>query len=103
MTTDPSPPARGKNLVQVTLDDSRGAPISGGKVQVVFFMPAMPSMGMAAIRAESALADQGSGKYSAEITLASGGTFTVTISAEKAGRPIANKQMSITVSGPMAM
>ena len=45
MTTDPSPPARGKNLVQVTLDDSRGAPISGGKVQVVFFMPAMPSMG----------------------------------------------------------
>lgn len=103
MITEPSPPARGKNTVQVTLADASGAPISGAKMEVVFFMPAMPSMGMAAIRADVTLADQGSGKYSAEITLASGGTFTVTISAEKAGRAIAARRMSVTVSGPMAM
>jgi multidrug efflux pump subunit AcrA (membrane-fusion protein) len=103
ITTDPSPPAKGKNFVQVTLADSSGAPISGAKVEVVFFMPAMPSMGMAAVRAESALADQGRGKYRGEITLASGGTFTVTVSAHMTGRSIANQQMSITVIGPMAM
>ncbi|MGC1678090.1 MAG: efflux RND transporter periplasmic adaptor subunit [Candidatus Binataceae bacterium] len=103
MSTDPSPPAKGKNIVQVTLADSSGTPIAGAEMRVIFFMPAMPSMGMAAVRAEAALADQGGGKYRAEMTLASGGTFTVTISAEKGGRSIANKQMSITVSGPMAM
>ncbi|MFZ0657550.1 MAG: efflux RND transporter periplasmic adaptor subunit [Candidatus Binataceae bacterium] len=103
MTTDPSPPAKGRNTVQVTLSDPSGAPIAGATVQAVFFMPAMPSMGMAAIRVESDLADRGGGKYGGEITLPSGGTFNVTVSAEKAGRSIANKQMSITVSGPMAM
>ena len=103
MTTDPSPPAKGKNTVNVTLTEPGGAPITGATVQVVFFMPAMPSMGMAAVRVEAALADQGGGKYSGAITLAGGGTFTVTISAQKAGRIPTTRQMSITVSGPMAM
>ncbi|MHB8382138.1 MAG: efflux RND transporter periplasmic adaptor subunit [Candidatus Binataceae bacterium] len=103
LTTDPSPPAKGKNIVNVTLTEPGGAPITGAGVRVVFFMPAMPSMGMAAVRVETTLADQGGGKYGGQITLASGGTFTVTVTAEKAGASIAAKQTSITVSGPMAM
>ncbi|HVA81759.1 MAG TPA: efflux RND transporter periplasmic adaptor subunit [Candidatus Binataceae bacterium] len=103
MTTAPSPPARGKNTVEVTLSDPTGAPIAGAKVRVIFYMPAMPSMGMAASRAEAILADRGGGKYAGAVTLSSGGTFIVTITAEKDGRTIATTQMSLAVSGPMAM
>ena len=103
MTTDPSPPARGKNLITVTLADTNGNPIGGATVQVIFYMAAMPSMGMAAIRAVATLADRGGGKYAGDLTLGGGGTYAVTISAEKDGSTIASKQLNLSVSGPMAM
>jgi RND family efflux transporter MFP subunit len=103
MTTDPAPPARGKNTVRVTLAGAKGNPIAGAKVQVTFYMVAMPSMGMAAIRVSAALTDEGGGKYAGALTLVSGGTYAVTITAEKDGRTIANRQTNLSVSGPMAL
>lgn len=103
MTTDPAPPARGKNTVNVTLADATGNPIAGATVQVTFYMAGMPSMGMAAIRVSATLADEGGGKYAGELKFSSGGAYAVTISAQKDGRTIANQQTSLSVSGPMAM
>ncbi|MGH7779045.1 MAG: efflux RND transporter periplasmic adaptor subunit [Candidatus Binataceae bacterium] len=103
MTTDPAPPARGKNAVNVTLADATGNPIAGATVQVTFYMAAMPSMGMAAIRVSATLADEGGGKYTGDLTLSGGGAYAVTISAQKDGRTIANQQTRLSVSGPMAM
>src|SRR5271155_342550 len=40
-TTDPNPLVRGHNEVNVTLRDSKGAPISGAQVTVFFYMAAM--------------------------------------------------------------
>src|SRR6266851_1493846 len=103
LTTDPNPPARGTNKLIVTLKDSAGKPLAGAQVSVTFYMAAMPSMGMAAVKAQSTLTDQGNGTYSGTIDLQSGGTWQVTITATKDGQPVANKQFNATVSGPMAM
>jgi len=101
--SDPTPLVRGHNKVIVTLRDSRGAAITGAQVTVSFYMAAMPAMGMAAMRAQSAAGDLGSGRYGAEIDLPSGGTWSLTIAASKDGHSIATKQMDVSASGSMAM
>lgn len=103
MTTTPNPAARGKNKVVVTLKDGTGKPVAGAQVSITFYMAAMPSMGMAAMRAQANAVDNGDSTYSAEIDLESGGTWQVTIAAAREGKPLANKQFNVSVSGPMAM
>ena len=102
-SSDPSPLARGQDKAFVTLRDSKGAPISGARVTVSFYMAAMPAMGMAAMRAQGTGVDQGNGKYVASIELPSGGTWSLTITASKDGRTIATKEMNVSASGSMAM
>ena len=101
LTTDPSPPRRGSNLVRVKLAGTDGAAISGAEVSVTFFMPAMPAMGMAAMRTPVALADKGNGIYEGSAQLESGGTWQVTIIAKKNGQTIATKQLSLNATGGM--
>ena len=103
LTTDPSPPARGKNNLTVTLKEGTGKPLAGAKVAVTFYMAAMPAMGMAAMKAQTDLTDQGNGIYTGSIDLQSGGTWQVTVAATKDGQAIAGKQLNVSVSGPTAM
>jgi RND family efflux transporter MFP subunit len=103
LITDPNPPARGKNKLIVTLKDEAGKPVAGAQVAVTYYMAAMPAMGMAAMKAQSTLTDQGNGTYSGTVDLQSGGTWLVTITATKDGQRIASKQFNASVSGPMAM
>lgn len=102
-TSDPDPLVRGHNALIVTLRDSKGAPISGAQVIVSFYMAAMPAMGMAAMHAQGTGTEQGNGKYVATIELPSGGTWSLTITASKAGSTIATKQVDASASGSMAM
>ena len=103
LSTDPNPPARGKNKLTVTLKDGTGKPLAGAQVTMTFYMAAMPSMGMAALKAEANLTEEGSGTYTGNIDLQSGGTWQVTVAAHKDGQAIAGKQLNMSVSGPMAM
>lgn len=103
LTSDPNPTARGKNKLTVVVTDSSEKPVSGAQVSVTFYMAAMPAMGMAAMKAQSNLTEQGSGTYTGTIDLQSGGTWQVTVSASKGGQAIAGKQFNVSVSGPMAM
>ena len=103
LATEPNPPERGKNKLSATLKDDSGKPVAGARVEVTFYMAAMPGMGMAAMRAQSTLPDRGNGTYAGNIDLGSGGTWQVTVTATKAGQTIAGKQYNVTVSGPMAM
>jgi RND family efflux transporter MFP subunit len=103
LTTDPNPPARGTNKLIATLKDPTGKAIAGAQVSVTFYMAAMPSMGMAAMKAQSNLTDQGNGTYSGKVDLQSGGTWQVTIAATRDGQAIAAKQFNTSVSGAMAM
>ena len=103
LTTDPSPPTRGKNNLTVTLKEGTDKPLAGAQVAVTFYMAAMPAMGMAAMKAQSNLTDQGNGSYAGNIELQSGGTWQVTVAATKDGQAIAGKQLNVSVAGPMAM
>jgi Cu(I)/Ag(I) efflux system membrane fusion protein/cobalt-zinc-cadmium efflux system membrane fusion protein len=100
-TTDPSPPKKGADTIRVWLKDGSGAPLGGAKVTVTFFMPAMPAMGMAAMRETADLVAGAGGTYTGQITLGSGGTWQVTVVAEKDGRTIAQQQASLTATGGM--
>jgi RND family efflux transporter MFP subunit len=101
LTSEPNPPNKGSNVFRVRLTDANGSPISGAEVSVTFFMPAMPAMGMAAMRTPVTLSDKGNGVYEGSGALGSGGTWQTTILAKKNGQTIASKQLSVNASGGM--
>ena len=101
LDSEPSPPRKGSNVFRVKLTDASGAPVSGADVSVTFFMPAMPSMGMAAMRTSVNLGDKGKGLYEGSGSLESGGTWQVTIVAKKNAQIIASKQLSVNATGGM--
>jgi Cu(I)/Ag(I) efflux system membrane fusion protein/cobalt-zinc-cadmium efflux system membrane fusion protein len=100
-TTEPSPPRKGTNIFRVKITESSGLPITGTQVTVAFFMPAMPAMGMAAMKTTVVLGDKGDGRYEGTGDLGSGGTWQVTITAQKNGQTLASKQMNVSATGGM--
>jgi RND family efflux transporter MFP subunit len=100
-STEPSPPAKGTNTFRVRLTDVQGAGIAGAAVQVTFFMPGMPSMGMPPMRIESNLSDGGEGHYQGSGGLPSGGTWQVTVVARRDGQTIATQRLAVTATGGM--
>jgi RND family efflux transporter MFP subunit len=97
----PATPHQGNNTFRVKLTGADGSSITGAQVTVTFLMPAMPAMGMAAMRNVANLNDQGGGVYEGAGRVQMGGTWQVTILATKDGRTIAQKQMSVTAEGGM--
>ncbi len=100
-STEPSSPRKGANTVRVQLTGADGKPVTGVRVTVTFLMPAMPAMGMGAMRAISTLTDQGHGVYSGPVHLGSGGAWQVAIAVERNGQTLAAKQLSIVAAGGM--
>jgi RND family efflux transporter MFP subunit len=101
MKTEPSPPRKGENKLTLVLRDSFGAPIDGANVSVVFYMPPMPAMGMAAMRRVTTATAHGNGTYTATINLDSGGGWQVSVSANKAGQQVATLQTNLSATGGM--
>jgi RND family efflux transporter MFP subunit len=100
-TTAPSPPHRGSNDVRVKLAGTDGKVITGAQVNVTFYLPAMPAMGMAAVKKTATLTDKGDGTYEGTLELPNGGSYQVTITAQRNGRPITSKQLPLNVEGGM--
>lgn len=100
-TTDPNPPRRGDNIFRVRLTGLGNAPVAGASVTVAFYMAAMPAMGMAAMNTATILTDKGNGLYEGSGSLDSGGTWQVTITAQKNSRTIAVKQLRVNATGGM--
>lgn len=101
LATQPSPPQKGSNVFRVKLTDSSGKPIPSAQVTVTFFMPAMPAMGMSAMKTVVQAADKGGGMYEGTGNLGSGGTWQVMITAVQNGQTIANKQFAVNATGGM--
>jgi RND family efflux transporter MFP subunit len=101
LTTEPQPPHKGTNAVRVKLTGGDGKPITGAQVSAVFFMAAMPAMGMAAMRDVAALADKGGGVYEGPLKLETGGTWQVTVTVQRNGQTVATKQLSVSATGGM--
>lgn len=100
-TTNPSPPRKGQNTFRVKLTGSDGKPVAGAAVTVTLFMSAMPGMGMEAMRVVSNLSDKGDGAYEGSGELKSGGTWQVTIVAQKSSQMIATKRLALDATGGM--
>ena len=101
LTTDPTPPHKGSNIVRVKLTSQGGQPIAGANVTVTFYMAAMPAMGMAAMKTVINATDKGGGMYEGKGDLGSGGTWQVTIRAQQNGQTIANKPLTVNATGGM--
>jgi RND family efflux transporter MFP subunit len=100
-TTEPNPPRKGTNAFRVKLSGPNDASVSGAEVNVTFFMPAMPAMGMAAMKTTVKLNDKGNGVYEGSGVLGSGGTWQVTVTALKNGRTLAATEMRVNAQGGM--
>jgi RND family efflux transporter MFP subunit len=101
MTTVPSTPHKGKNTVRIVLTGADGRPVDGVQVSAMFFMPAMPEMGMAAEQAAAVLSAKGNGVYEGSLELGAGGTWQVTITVQRAGTTIAAKKLTMNATGGM--
>jgi multidrug efflux pump subunit AcrA (membrane-fusion protein) len=101
LSTQPSPPRKGVNMVRIKLTGADGKPASGLQVTATFFMPAMPAMGMAAEHAAATLSDKGNGLYEGSLQLSAGGTWQVSITVQRGGQTVATKQLSLSASGGM--
>jgi hypothetical protein len=100
-TTAPATPHKGTNLYRVKLNSADGTPIAGAQVSARSYMAGMPEMGMAAMNVVTPLAEKGNGVYEGQVTLESGGTWKVTITAVKNGVALATKQLSLQAQGGM--
>jgi RND family efflux transporter MFP subunit len=100
-TTDPNPPHKGSNTFRVKLTGANGSPVTGADVSVIFFMPSMPAMGMAAINTTTKLLQKSAGLYEGQGNLDSGGTWQATITVQQNGQPIATKQLHVNAEGGM--
>ncbi|HWE00712.1 MAG TPA: efflux RND transporter periplasmic adaptor subunit, partial [Bryobacteraceae bacterium] len=98
-STTPSPPHAGSNLFHVQLTGADGKPVSGAQVTVTYFMPAMPGMGMAAMRTVATLPEKGNGIYEGSGQVQMGGTWQVTVLATKNGQTLAQKQLEVSAAG----
>jgi len=101
LSTEPSPPRKGTNTVRVKLTGTDGRPVPGAQVTAIFFMPAMPAMGMAAERDAAALSDKGNGLYEGSVQLSTGGTWQVTVTVQRGGQTVGTKQLSLSAMGGM--
>ena len=101
MTTEPSTPRKGKNTVRIKLTGADGKPVDGVQVSAMFFIPAMPAMGMAAEHAAAALSAKGQGIYEGPLVLDSGGTWQVTITVQRTGAIIATTKLTVDAAGGM--
>jgi len=100
-STDPSPAHRGSNNFRVKLTAANGTPVSGAQVTVNVFMAAMPAMGMAAMHSVITLQEKGGGLYEGRGDLSTGGTWQVTVVAQRNGQTLGSKQLSLDVAGGM--
>ena len=101
LSSEPATPRKGANTIRVKLTGADGKPVAGAQITVTFFMAAMPAMGMAAMRDAVTLGDKGNGLYEGPLELQSGGTWQVTITAQRGGQTIATKQLSLSATGGM--
>lgn len=98
-SSTPATPKPGTNTLRVKLAGPDGKPVTGAQVSVTFFMPAMPAMGMAAMRSVATLNDKGGGVYEGPGEVQMAGSWQVTVLATKNGQTIAQKQLSVTAGG----
>lgn len=93
--SQPDPPRSGENQLEAVVKAPDGTPVTDAEVTVVFFMAAMPSMNMPAMRNEARLTHAGSGVYRGSGQVMMPGRWDVTVDVVRNGRRIGSRQLSV--------
>jgi RND family efflux transporter MFP subunit len=94
--SQPDPPRTGDNTLEVSVRDASGRPITDANVSVTFFMPAMPTMNMPAMRTETTLSHAGNGVYRGIGQVMMAGRWDVTVRVNRGGQEIDSEKLSVT-------
>jgi Cu(I)/Ag(I) efflux system membrane fusion protein len=93
--SEPDPPKTGEAVLEVSVKDAKGQPVTDAEVSVLFFMPAMPTMNMPAMRNETKLPHAGGGMYRGSGQVMMAGRWDVTVTVSKGGQAVARKQFAV--------
>lgn len=93
--SQPDPPRSGENQLEAVVKMPDGKPVTGAEVSVVFFMAAMPTMNMPAMRNEAKLAHAGNGVYRGRGQVMMAGRWDVTVNVLRDGQRIGSQQISV--------
>jgi RND family efflux transporter MFP subunit len=93
--TVPDPPRVGDNQLEATIRDSGARPIDDAEVTVQFFMPAMPTMNMPAMRSEAKLSPVGGGVYRGTGQVMMAGGWDATIVVTRGGQRLGAKRVPV--------
>ena len=92
MQSTPVPPTTGANTVTIIAKQSDGSPLNDARITGEFFMPVMESMGKTTVE----FMPQGEGRYSGQGVLSMAGSWQVTVTASRQGRPLATRTFNLT-------
>ncbi len=95
LRTTPDPPRAGDNEFEITVLGPDGAPLTGDDAAVVFFMPAMPSMNMPAMRSDARLPHVGNGVYRGRSDLMMSGKWDLTVTVHRSGQAIGTARLPL--------
>lgn len=87
----------GDNTFRIILTDVDGIPIEDANVDVLFYMPAMPSMGMPAMSVTAKGNHSTNGQYIAKTDIPMGGSWQVKVTAAMPGKPPVSSFSEINV------
>lgn len=93
--SQPDPPRSGENQFEAVVKTPDGTPVTDAQVTVVFFMAAMPTMNMPAMRNEAKLAHAGNGVYRGTGQVMMAGRWDVTVNVLRNGQRIGSRQLSV--------
>jgi Cu(I)/Ag(I) efflux system membrane fusion protein/cobalt-zinc-cadmium efflux system membrane fusion protein len=91
----PDPPRTGENTLEVTVRTAEGQPVTDADVTVTFFMPAMPTMNMPAMRNQAKLPPAGGGVYRGSGQVMMAGRWDVTVDVSHGGQRLGSRQFAV--------
>jgi hypothetical protein len=92
---EPDPPRTGETSLEVSVRDAAGQPIADADVTVIFFMAAMPTMNMPAMRNQAKLPPAGGGIYRGPGQIVMGGRWDVTVEVARGGTRLGSRQFAL--------
>jgi Cu(I)/Ag(I) efflux system membrane fusion protein len=91
----PDPATVGENQFEVMVKDPTGKPIADADVAVQFFMAAMPTMNMPAMRNEVKLSSAGGGTYRGTGQMMMAGRWDASVTVTRGGQRLGTKQLPV--------
>lgn len=95
LRTQVDPPRTGENTFEVTVKDASGRAIADAEVAIQFFMPAMPTMNMPAMRNTVKVPPVSGGLYRGTGEIMMAGRWEATVSVSRGGQRLGSLQTTV--------